>query len=402
MGLPTYHTQANINLQNIKSPMNDNNISNMLNMGMRNNMPKNIIPNIPPNNVFVAKDVIQQKILQQQQQHKMQQELIHKAHNDKENLVNSQMQFSEEQMQHQKLLQKMKQEQLQKPLQQIHPHQIQTHNMNSQQQIPIHPMQQKMQALQIQSLIKAQQIKKQLHPSQLQQQQMQQKLHPQQIHPQQLRSPQIPQQQLTPQQMQQMKMHNIQFQKHEMKKHMEQLQKNIPYNQQKIHQIYNLQQNIISNDEKNDKQNMHRQISMGINPQIQNMHMLQAKNNDELISKENLNNNLNENPIYAVNRTFSNNINKFKNPDNFYPQNAFHPNPSSNKMDVKDIRNIGNKTLIENGIVLNPSQNRADISNNNITSHILPINMASYNSQNMQCKININKNNSNSQENNNC
>ncbi|SCL94882.1 conserved Plasmodium protein, unknown function [Plasmodium berghei] len=402
MGLSTYHTQPNTNLKNIKPPMNDSNISNMLNMGMRNNMSKNIISNIPPNNVFSAKDVIQQKILQQQQ-HKMQQELIHKSHNDKDNLVNPRMQFSEEQMQHQKLLQKMKQEQLQKPLQQIHPHQMQTHNMNSQQHMYIHPMQQKMQALQIQSLLKAQQIKKQLHPSQLQQQHMQQKLHPQQIHPQQLRSPQIPQQQITPQQIQQiqqMKMHNIQFKKHEMKKHMEHLQKNIPYNQQQIHQIYNLQQNIISNDETNDKQNMHLQISMGINPKIQNMHMLQAKNNDELISKENLNNNLNENPIYAVNRTFSNNINKFKNPDNFYSQNSFHPTPSSNKMDLKDIRSIGNKTLIENNIALNPSQKRADISNNNIAPHILPINMASYNSQNMQCKININKNNSNSQENN--
>ncbi|VEV56957.1 conserved Plasmodium protein, unknown function [Plasmodium vinckei vinckei] len=410
MGLSAYHTPSNINLQNIKSPINDSSIPTMLNMGMRNSISKNIMPNIPSNNVFAAKDVIQQKILQQQQQHKMQQELIHKPHNDKDSPVNPQIQFSEEQMQHQKLLQKMKQEQLQKPLQQIHPHQIQAHNMNSQQQMPIHPMQQKMQALQIQSLLKAQQMKKQLHPSQLQQQQLQnqqiqQKLHPQQIHPQQLRSPQLPQQQLTLQQMQQMqqlKMHNMQLQNHEMKKHMEQLQKKMPYNQQKLHQIYNLQQNIISNDEKNDKNNMHRQISMGINPQIQNMHMLQAKNNDELISKESLNNNLNENPLYAVNRKFSNNLNKFKNPDNFFPQNSFHSTPSSNKMDVKDIRNIGNKTIIENNIVLNPSQKRTDIPNNNINLNILPINMASYNSQNMQSKININKNNSNSQENNNC
>ncbi|GAW83040.1 hypothetical protein, conserved [Plasmodium gonderi] len=410
MNLPPYDSPS-IKGKNAKQVFSDNNINNpnMVNMGVKSNLSKNIIHKMSQKNMFSSQDMIQQKLLQQQQellqqklqQQKMQQELFQKVYNDKDNHSNTpQSAFQEtpsqcptdslmqsDKIRQQKLLQNFQQEQIQKQLQQLH----------SQQQFQVHQIQQQVHSQQSSSPLKAQQ------------------LHTQQMHPHQMHN----------QQLQQIQMQKLQYQQQELKKHMEQLQQKIPISQQKLQHLYNIKQNILLSEENEKKQKHSMQISIPLNSHVPNMHTLkQINSNDEPVLKENLSNNigtnvspsinsnmgssmggnmggnLNESALYIINRKMSNNSNNLSNSENFYNYDSFQHSIPPNKIDVKDMRIHDNKNINDNNILLNPSQSR-DICNNSISPHILSNNLFPYISPNSPYKLNYhnkNKMNNNQQQ----
>ncbi|EUD65949.1 H/ACA ribonucleoprotein complex subunit 4 [Plasmodium inui San Antonio 1] len=462
LNISPFHS-PNIKGKGFKQPFGDSSVNspNITNMGTKGNLPKNMIQKIPPKNMYPSQDLIQQKLLQQQQellqqklqQQKMQKELFQKAYSEKENQSSTpQGAFQEmhnqcppdnlmqnDQVRQQKLLQKIQQEQIQKQLQQLH----------SQQQFQVHQMQQKVHSQQMSSQkgpspLKAQQLKQHLHA---------QKMNPQQMSPQQMNSQQINSQQMSPQkmnpqhitaqqlhaqQLKQIQMQKLQYQQQELKKHMEQLQQRIPLSQQKLHQLYNMKQNMFLSED-NEKKNKQSQISLPLNSHVPNMHNLQQLNKgEELLSKENLNSsmggrvsgsvsgsmsasmsngvggvggmagsniggsnmgkNLGENAMYMINRKMSNNLNKLNNAEHFFSYDSFQQSLPPSKIDVKDMRTHDGKNINENSMLLNPAQAR-DLCNNNMPSRVVPNSMPPYISSNSPFKMNHhNKNNMNNNQ----
>ncbi|KJP89823.1 hypothetical protein AK88_00534 [Plasmodium fragile] len=429
LNISPFHS-PNMKGKGVKQPFSDSSVNsvNMMSMGAKGNMPKNMIQKMSTKNTFPGQDMIQQKLLQQQEL--LQQELFQKAYSEKENQSSTpQGAFQEmhnqcprdnlkqnDKVRQQKLLQKLQQEQIQKQLQQLH----------SQQHFQVHQMQQQVHSQQMNSHkgpspLKAQQLKQHLHAQQMNPQQMS----PQQMSTQQMNSQQLHPQQLHPQQLQQIQMQKLQYQQQELKKHMEQLQQKMPLSQQKLHQLYNMKQNMLLSEE-NEKKNKQRQISFPLNSHVPSMHNLQQLNKgEELHSKENLNSNmggsvsgsvsgsmsgsisggmagigsigsmcgsnmgsnLSENAMYMINRKMSNNLSKLNSGDHFFSYDSFQQSLPPSKIEVKDMRTHDGKNINENNMLLNLSQAR-DMCSNNVPPRVVPNNMTPYISQNSPFKMN--------------